>query len=136
MLQICFLYEAKKIWRPEFGPKGQNGAQNQVFCYFIKFGSLVFLEIAYNDSLEQCLTTSRDKTCQKNWGPNLGQIGQNWAQNQVFCQFFFQFDSLVFLEIAQDDSLEHCLTTGGSKSCAKNFRDLRVDLKLGFLPFS
>ena len=35
---------------------GQNRAQNKVFCYFLKFDSLVFLEIACNDSLQQCLT--------------------------------------------------------------------------------
>ena len=47
------------------------------------FGSLVFLEIAYDDSLKHCLTSSRDKTSVKFWdqiwaktcqklGPGLG----------------------------------------------------------------
>ena len=30
---------------------GQNRAWNYVFCDFVKFGSLVFIEIAYSDSL-------------------------------------------------------------------------------------
>ena len=33
--------------------------KNWVFCHFLKFGLLVFLAIAYNDSLERCLTSSR-----------------------------------------------------------------------------
>ena len=37
----------------------QIWVQIYVFCHFLKFGSLVFLEIAYNDSLQQCLTTGR-----------------------------------------------------------------------------
>ena len=40
-------------------------AQNQVFCNFLKFGSLVFIEIAYNDSLQQCTTSSRGTTYDK-----------------------------------------------------------------------
>ena len=38
-----------------------------------KCGLLVFLEIAYNDSLQQCITSSKGKTHEKNFGgPNLG----------------------------------------------------------------
>ena len=33
----------KKLWEPNLG---QNQAWNQVFCHFLKFGSLDFLEIA------------------------------------------------------------------------------------------
>ena len=44
------------------------------------FGSLVFLEIAYSGSLQQCLTSSREKAHEKNVGfSNLGQTSQNWA---------------------------------------------------------
>ena len=46
----------KKNGGANLGQMGQNRAQNKVFCYFLKFDSLVFLEIAYNDSLQQCLT--------------------------------------------------------------------------------
>ena len=37
------------------------------FCHFLRFGSLVCLGIAKDDSLEQCLTTSRRKTHEKNF---------------------------------------------------------------------
>ena len=47
---------------------GQNQARNEVFCHFLEFGLLVFLEIAYNDSLQQCLTSSRGKPHEKNVG--------------------------------------------------------------------
>ena len=36
---------------PKLGPK-------LGFCFFLKFGSLVLLEIAYNDILQECLTSS------------------------------------------------------------------------------
>ena len=52
------------------------------FCHFLKFGSLVFPEITYNNSLQQCLTSSRGKIHEKKiCGSNLGQRGQNQAQN-------------------------------------------------------
>ena len=52
------------------------------FFHFLEFGSLVFLEIAYYDSLQQCVTSSRGKTQEKKfWGPNLGETSENWAQN-------------------------------------------------------
>ena len=44
----------KKNWWPKFGPK--SGPKVGVFLQFLKFGSLVFLEIAYSDNLQQCLT--------------------------------------------------------------------------------
>ena len=56
--------------------------ETRFFCYFLKFGSLVFVEIAYSDSLQQCLTCSRGKMYEKSfWGPNLCQRGQCWSQN-------------------------------------------------------
>ena len=35
------------------GPTGVNQTQNEVFCHFLEFGSWVFLEIAYGDSLRK-----------------------------------------------------------------------------------
>ena len=58
---------------------GQNRAQNYIFCHFLKFGSLVFLYIAFFDSLQKFITSSTGKNPQKqkNWGtkfrPKLGQ---------------------------------------------------------------
>ena len=94
---------------------GQNWAQNWVFWHFLKFGSLFFLEIACNDSLQQCLIYSREKIDEKFfWGPNLGHRDQNLFQNQVFCHFL-KFGSLVFLEIAYNDRLQHYVTCSRGK---------------------
>ena len=52
------------------------------FCHFLRFSSLIFLEITYNASLQQCLTSSRDKIHGKKcWGSNLGQRDQNQSWN-------------------------------------------------------
>ena len=46
---------------------------------FLKFSSLVFLEFACNDSLQQCLTSSRGKVHEKIFRPpNFGLMGQVW----------------------------------------------------------
>ena len=56
----------------------RNGAQNYASCYFLKFGLLVFLEVAY--SLQQCLTSRRDTSHGKKLGgPDFGQRNQNWV---------------------------------------------------------
>ena len=79
------------------------------FFHFLKCGPFVFLKIALNDSLQQCLTSSRGKSLEKIfWGPNLGQRGQHQAQNYAFCHFLI-FGSLVFLEIAYNNSLQQCM---------------------------
>ena len=71
----------KKIWRPEFGPDGPKSGPKLGFLPF-SHGTLVFLEIACNDSLPQCLTSSRGKLHGKFFGgPNLGQRGQNRSRN-------------------------------------------------------
>ena len=64
------------------GPTGLIQVQNEVFHYFLKFESLVFLEIAYSYSLQQCLKFSRGNTHKKEFcAPTLGQTSWNWAQN-------------------------------------------------------
>ena len=56
--------------------------------------SNVFLEITYNDSLQQCLRSSRGKTREKNfWGPKLGQTSKNRVRNYIlrhFVKFFLK----------------------------------------------
>ena len=90
------------------------------FCHFLKFRSLFFYYTVYDDSLEQCLTTSRGTPPSiKKGDPNLDHMDQNQTQNQVFCHFF-KFGSFIFLEIAQEHSLEHCLTTSREKTHGKN----------------
>ena len=75
---------------------GLNQALNEVFHHFLEFVSYVFLEIAYNDSLQQVLTPCRGKTHQKKFGTQI------WAKQakigpeiSFFCHFL-KFGSLVF----------------------------------------
>ena len=57
----------KKIFGGQnLGSMGLIQSQNEVFRHFLEFGSYVFLEIVYNDSLGQCLTSSRVKIHEKN----------------------------------------------------------------------
>ena len=74
----------KKNGGSNLGLMGLNQAQNKVFRHLLEFGSYAFLEIAQNDSFRQCLSSSRGEIHEKkkkNWGPNLGQTGQNQSQN-------------------------------------------------------
>ena len=80
------------MYKKKFGDQtwvktSQIQAQNLFFCHFLKFGSLVFFEIAYNDSLQQCLTTNRVNP-QKNWGHKFGPYGPKSDPKLVFCDFF------------------------------------------------
>ena len=47
------------------------GPEISFFCQFLEVGSLVFLEIAFTDSLQQCLIPSRDKTDEKKLGAQI-----------------------------------------------------------------
>ena len=64
--------KGKKIGSPNLDSTGLNQVQNEFFCHFIEFGSHVFFEIAYNDSLHltisKYLTSSRRKTLEKKLG--------------------------------------------------------------------
>ena len=71
----------KNIGGSSLGPMGLNQAQIEIFPHLLEFGSLVFLEIVYNDSLQQFLTSSRGKSYENIWGPNLGKTSQNRSQN-------------------------------------------------------
>ena len=69
---------------PNLGPAGQN----DVFYHFPEFGSLLFFEIAYNDSLRQYLSFSIGNLPSKKkffggvgGGANLGQMSPNRVQN-------------------------------------------------------
>ena len=55
------IFEMKKFDDPNFSQRCLNQSQNWVFCHFLKFGSLVFFEIAYKNSMQQFLTSSRGK---------------------------------------------------------------------------
>ena len=66
----------------------------KVFWLFLKFASLVFLDIAQDCSLGQCLTSSRAETSKKNLWPKLGKLGPNRSgsgQNEVSQNFLSYF---------------------------------------------
>ena len=52
-----------KLTKKKLG--AQNRAQNEDFCNFINFASLVFLVIAQDCSLGEYLTSSRAETSEK-----------------------------------------------------------------------
>ena len=61
--------------------------------------------------MEECLTTSRGKTHEKKfWAPKLG------AKLVCFFFAFLRFASLVFLETAQDCSLDQCRVETASRA--------------------
>ena len=96
----------KKSQRPDFWLNWPKSGPNEVF---VEFGSQVFLEIAYNDSLQQCVTSSGGEILEKKSGEP--------TRNQVL-RHFLKFGSLVFFQIAFYDSLERFLTTSPIKNLA------------------
>ena len=69
-------------------------AQNEIFRHFLEFGSgsLVFLEIGYNDSLQQWLTSTRGLTNEKKFW---AQIWPRRAKIGSKIRFFTILSSLV-----------------------------------------
>ena len=57
----------------------------------------------------------------RNWRPKFGPNRPKIRAKIRFFVIFFKFGSLVFLEMVQDNSWEHCLTTRRVKSLEKNF---------------
>ena len=128
-----------KYWRSQIFEKNRNRKKNnnkklaariwvkwakirtktRFFCHFLRFGSLVFLENAYNDNLQQFLTSSRGKSYEKK---NFLRGGANLGQRRQFCHFL-KSGSLVFLEIAYNDSLQQFPASYRDKIHKKNFRD-------------
>ena len=88
---------------------GLNHAQNVFFCHFLEFESLVFLEVEYSDSLQQCLTSS---------GGNIHKIIGKGANLGPKIGFFYLFPSSVHQFSLQ--SLEKSLTTSRGKTYQKN----------------
>ena len=62
------------------------------FLPFVKFSSLVFLEIIYNDSLQQCITSSWGKTHEKNWEGGGSKFGPEQAEIVSRSRFFAMFN--------------------------------------------
>ena len=61
--------------------------------YFLKLGSLIFLDIAYNGSLQQCITSSRGNTHEKSFGIKFGP--KRVKIRLKIRGFFFIFSSMV-----------------------------------------
>ena len=103
------------------------------------FGLLFFLEIAYEDSLQQCLTSSRGKTHEKHLEPKFGPKGPKSGLKLVSFRHILKYGSLVFLEISYNDSLQQCILSSRvkiheNKFCGSNFSALARKSK--FRPFS
>ena len=96
------------------GSAALKQAQNGFFRHFPEFESLVFFQSTYNNSLQQCLISSRGKTHERNFGAKIR------PEISFFCHFL-KLGSLVFLEIAYNDSLQQCLTSGREKTHKKKF---------------
>ena len=95
-----------KILAKNYGVQVQT--PNQVCCRFFRFGSLVFLEIAYGDSFQQCLNTNRGKIYEKKFGPKFGPEVSKSVQKQV-SYYFLKWGLLVFFEILCNGSWQQCL---------------------------
>ena len=62
----------KSFGGPNLGPTSLSQPQNKAFHHFLGFGSQVFLEIEYDDSLRKCLIFSKGKPHEKKFSyPNL-----------------------------------------------------------------
>ena len=100
----------------EFGSNGHKSGQDKVFCYFLEFGSYVFLETAYSDSPWQCLTSSGGKTDEKSLEAQTWATQAKIGAEISFLVHFLRFGLLVFFDIAQDCSLEQCLMSSRAKT--------------------
>ena len=69
---------------------------------FWRFGSYVFLEVAYNDALWQCLTSISSIG-----SPNLGPVGLNQAQVRFFAIFLSLNNKFSLKLNTNEDSLRH-----------------------------
>ena len=84
---------SEKRFGPKLGSSGPKSGPKLGFSYFLQLGLLVFLEIALDDSLQQCLTSSRGKASEKFFGPKSGsKLG--------FSYFLHLGLLIVLLEIA------------------------------------
>ena len=105
------------------GERVQNQSQNFFFFFhFLKFGSVVFLKIAYNDSLQQCITFCRCKTSKKVFG----RAGKIWAKIGLETRFLTIFSSLPLWLSLKLHTMIPCKNVQHQievKFWKKNFRD-------------
>ena len=108
-----------------------NQAQNEVFRHFVEFGSYVFPEIGYNDSLRQCLISSRGKTHEKIlFRPKFGPNGTKSSPKLGFSPFS-QVILISFLLNYIGRQLELCLLLIEVK-LTKNFLGPKIGSEIRF----
>ena len=82
------------------GPIFLNQVQNEVFCYFLEFGALIFFEIAYSDNLQQCLAFSwvkiHEKILEPRFVPNEPKSGQKLSFLLFFQVLFISFPWIAY----------------------------------------
>ena len=111
--------QGKILFGHKFGPNGQKSALKLGFLQFSQVWFISFPWYCIHDSLQQCLTCSRNKIHEKNLGdPNLFKGAKIGPETSFFCNFL-KFGPLVFLEIVYNDSLQQCLLCSRSKIYGK-----------------
>ena len=96
--------------------------------------------------MQQYLTSNRGKTLEKKFGAQIWAKQTKFGPEFFFFFFFFfhllKIGSLVFLEIAYNDSLQQCLTSSRGKAHEEKFlrpkygpSKPKLDTKLGFSSF-
>ena len=93
-----------RIW-PKWAKLGSK--TRGFFCHFLKFGSLVLLEIVYNDSLQQSLSLqhlvevkSTKKCSRLEFGPKGAKIGPKTRFFVIFSSLVHQFSLKLHTVIA------------------------------------
>ena len=120
-LQLCLTSSSGKIHGKKFW--GPNGPKLVPKLVFLPFSQVWFFNFPLNCLRLQLGTMSNYQQKyylqkKKIRGPKLGQTGQNRVQNQGFSHFL-KVASLVLFDIAEDCSLEQCLTSGGTENKKK-----------------
>ena len=106
---------------------------------FLKIGSLLFSDILHDYCWPWYLVTDETIFLKKNWWSKFGCNG--CKSSPKFSHNFLEVGSLVFLEIAYNDSLQ-CMTSSKSKTQEKSLRtkfglnEPKSSPILGFSPFS
>ena len=87
----------KKIGSSNLGPTCLNQVQNEVFPHFLEFGSYVFFEIEYDDSLRQYLTSIRSKIHGKIFGIQISTKQAKIGHGIRFLAIFSSLHHQVYL---------------------------------------
>ena len=85
----------KKFCGENLSQIGQNQAWKYVSYHFLKLGWLVSLEIAFSDSLQPCVTSSRGKIHEKKFGAQVWVKGAKF-EHETFWPKFGPKSSFLF----------------------------------------